>query len=109
MAGGGRFKIKGGIASKGEAVVVDGALLVTGISGGSGGRFQTNYYGERTTVVTSVLLMQEADTRVAIARAVSTGNVAVRYERAAGAPPGDWTLRLFKNGLEVATFVVATT
>ena len=32
MAGGGRFKIKGGIASHGEAVVEDGALLITGIT-----------------------------------------------------------------------------
>ncbi len=32
MAGGGRFKIKGGIASHGEAVVEDGALLITGVT-----------------------------------------------------------------------------
>ncbi len=31
MAGGGRFKSKGGIASHGEAVVEDGALLITGV------------------------------------------------------------------------------
>lgn len=34
MAGGGRFKIKGGIASHGEAVVEDGALLITGVAAG---------------------------------------------------------------------------
>ncbi len=35
MAGGGRVKIKGGIASNREAVVEDGALLVTGITAGA--------------------------------------------------------------------------
>jgi hypothetical protein len=33
MAGGGKIKIKGGIASKNEAVVENGALLVTGLNG----------------------------------------------------------------------------
>ncbi len=35
MAGGGRFRIKGGRASKGEAVVEDGALLITGVGAGA--------------------------------------------------------------------------
>jgi hypothetical protein len=37
MAGGGSLIIKGGIASKGEVEVINGALKVTGISGGGGG------------------------------------------------------------------------
>lgn len=42
MAGGGKIKIKGGIASKNEAVVEDGALLVTGISGAGGIDYSTS-------------------------------------------------------------------
>lgn len=111
MAGGGRVKWKGGRASKGEVVVEDGAVLVTGLSVGSGGRFQWPFYGEDSSGgVTAVELMEE-NTQIGIplARAVSTGNVAVKFRRAAGAAPGDWTLRLFKNGAEVATFAVGTT
>lgn len=37
MAGGGKFKIKGGIASHNEVEVIDGAMLVTGVGGGGGG------------------------------------------------------------------------
>jgi hypothetical protein len=37
MAGGGSLIIKGGTASKGEVEVINGALKVTGISGGGGG------------------------------------------------------------------------
>lgn len=109
MAGGGRFIIKGGIASKGEAVVRDGALLITGIA--AGGRFQLPFYGEDLSAgVTSVELMEEnTEIGIPLARAVSTGRVAVKFKRAAGAAPGDWTLRLFKNGVEVATFAVLTT
>lgn len=107
MAGGGRFKIKGGIASKGEAVVIDGALLVTGVSGG---RFQLPFYGEDLSVgVTTVELMEEnTETGIPLARATSAGLVAVKLEHSGGASPGDWTLRLFKNGVQVATFAVAT-
>lgn len=111
MAGGGRVKIKGGRASKGEVVVEDGAILVTGISGGGAGRFQLPFYGEDLSGgVTDVELMEEnTEIGIPFARAVDAGNVAVKYRRAAGAPPGDWTLRLFKNGVPVATFTVPTT
>ena len=113
MAGGGRFKIKGGLASKREAVVEDGALLITAVGGGGGGagRFQTNFYGEDPGAgVTDVELMEEnTEIGIPLARAVNTGNVAVKFQRNAGAAPGDWTLRLFKNGIEVATFAVSTT
>lgn len=112
MAGGGRVKIKGGIATHGEAVVEDGALLVTGITAGTGAaRFQWNFYGEDVGGgVTAVELMEEnTEIGIPIARAVSTGRVAVKFRRAAGAAPGDWTLRLFKNGVLAATFAVGTT
>ncbi len=114
MAGGGRFKIKGGLASKREAVVEDGALLITAVGGipsGAGGRFEQNFYGQDLGAgVTSVELMEEnTDIGIPVPRAIQTANVAVKYRRNAGAAPGDWTLRLFKNGIEVATFAVSTT
>jgi hypothetical protein len=112
MAGGGRVKIKGGRASKGEVVVEDGAILVTGIAAAAGGRFQLPFYGEDMTAgVTAVELMEEntdADMGIPIARAVSTGNVAVKFRRQGAAVLGDWTLRLFRNGVQVATFAVST-
>ena len=78
---------------------------------GSGPSFQMNFYGQNLSAgVTIVELMEENDQiGIPFARTVSTGNVAVKFRRNAGAPPGDWTLHLFKNGAEVATFTVATT
>ena len=74
-------------------------------------RFQLPFYGEDLSVgATSVELMEEnTEIGIPIARAVSTGRVAVKFKRATGAAPGNWTLRLFKNGVEVATFAVPTT
>lgn len=112
MAGGGKIQIKGGVASKNEAQVVDGALLVTAVGGvGAAARFQMNFYGENAGGgVTEVELMEEnVALGIPLARAVQSGNVAVRFRRDAGAPPGDWTLRLFMNDVEVATFAVTTT
>lgn len=115
MAGGGRIKIKGGIASHGEAVVEDGALLITGVTGGGGtARFQLPFYGQNVlTGITTFGLMGTPTSGhppdIPLARAVSTGRVAVKFQRPAGPPPGNWTLRLFKNGVEVATFAVPTT
>ena len=78
---------------------------------GSGPRFQMNFYGEDlSSGVTAVELMEEnTEIGIPFASTVSTGHVAVKFRRAAGAAPGDWTLRLFKNGAEVATFAVETT
>ena len=78
---------------------------------GSSPRFSMHFYGEDLSAgVTSLELMEENTViGIPIARAVRTGRVAVKYKRDAGAAPGDWTLRLFKNGVEVATFVVLTT
>ena len=78
---------------------------------GSGPSFQINFYGEDLSVgVTAVELMEE-NTHIGIpfATTVSTGNVAAKFRRAAGAAPGNWTLRLFKNGVQAATFSVGTT
>jgi len=78
---------------------------------GSAPSFQMNFYGEDLSAgVTAVELMEEnTDIGIPFARTVSTGNVAVKFRRAAGAAPGNWTLRLLKNGAEVATFTVVTT
>ena len=78
---------------------------------GSSPRFSMNFYGEDLSAgVTDVELMEEnTDIGIPFARAMRTGSVAVKVQRAAGAAPGDWTLRLFKNGVEVATFAVPTT
>lgn len=112
MAGGAKVKIKGGVASKGEALVIDGALLVTDVGGGAGVSARTflNFYGEDSGSPTSIELMEEnTEIGIPLARAVSTGNVAVKFRRDTGAAPGDWTLRLFKNGVLAATFAVGTT
>ena len=114
MAGGGKIQIKGGVASKNEAQVIDGALLVTavgGVPGGGAARFQTNFYGEDAgAAVTEVNLMEEnLVIGIPVARALQAGNVAVIFRRDGGAAPGNWTLRLFRNDVEQATFAVATT
>ena len=78
---------------------------------GSGPSFQMNFYGEDLSAgVTAVELMEE-NTVIGIpfARTVTAGVVVVKFRRDAGAAPGNWTLRLFKNGAEVATFTVPTT
>ncbi len=113
MAGGGRFKIKGGLASKREAVVEDGALLITAVGGipsGAGGRFEMNFYGQDSgSGVTSVELMEEnTEIGIPLARALKTGNVAVKFRHVGLGGIGPWTLRLFKNGALAATFSVAT-
>lgn len=74
-------------------------------------RFQQNFYGEDISAgVTDVELMEEnTEIGIPLARAVKMSKVAVKFQRAVGAAPGDWTLRLFKNGAEVATFAVPTT
>ncbi len=75
-------------------------------------RFLHRFYGEDLNVgATSVDLMgADADlVGIPLPAAVTTRNVAVKIRRDAGAAPGDWTLRLFKNDVEVATFTVETT
>jgi hypothetical protein len=49
MAGGGRVVIKGGRASKGEAIVIDGALAVTGAGGGATGPPQKPWFEGMST------------------------------------------------------------
>ena len=78
---------------------------------GGGGPTTMSFYGEDlTSAVTSVELMEEnTDIGIPMPRAVKTGKVAVKFRRLGGAAPGNWTARLFKNGVEAATFTVATT
>lgn len=86
-------------------------VLVESVTRYAPKRFQQNFYGEDNGAgVTSVNLMG-ANTVVGIPvpTAIKTRNVAVRFRRSAGTAPGDWTLRLFKNGSQVATFSVGTT
>lgn len=72
-------------------------------------RFQQNFYGEDAGIgVTSVNLMGANDELgIPFPTPVITRNVAVAIRRDAD-PGGPWTARLFKNGVEVATFSVAT-
>lgn len=120
MAGGAEIKIKGGIASKGEAIVEDGAVLVT-LDGASVGAFQRDFYGEDAGgAVTSINLHEENDDGLGVVVAKRTGSitaraVAVVFRRTHVPPgPGAWTLRLLKfNTLtevfdSVATFSVPT-
>lgn len=74
-------------------------------------RFQTPFYGENLSVAVTDVEVMGGNTEIGtpIARAVKTGRVSVKFRRAQGAAPGNWTLRLFKNGVQVATFAVATT
>ena len=73
--------------------------------------FQQSFYGEDAGVgVTSVELMEEnTEIGIPFVRAARVGRVVVKFRRDLGADPGDWTLRLFRNGIEVATFTVPTT
>lgn len=82
-----------------------------GSGGGGGGPSQVSFYGEDLdTGVTSVELMEEnTEIGIPVTRAISAGTVAVKFRRSAGTAPGNWTLRLYKNGVQVATFTVATT
>lgn len=59
--------------------------------------------------ITSVDLMDGSDIGVPITRSLKTVNVAVNIEYLDTSSPTAWTARLFKNGVEVATFAVATT
>lgn len=77
----------------------------------TGHRFSVPFYGENlANGVTSVEVM-DGNTELGIptARAASLGRVSVKFRRANGPAPGDWTLRLLKNGVQVATFAVGTT
>jgi hypothetical protein len=77
----------------------------------TGHRFRVPFYGENlANGVTSVEVMDgNTELGIPIARGCHTSRVAVKFRRASGAAPGDWTLRLLKNGVQVATFAVGTT
>lgn len=110
MAGGSQIKIKGGIASKGEATVEDGALLVTGLAAGG---FQLNFYGEDAGAgVTSINLHGINDDLVGVVLAddAIADKVAVTFRRTHIPPgPGPWTLRLLKFNTVTEVFDTAAT
>lgn len=87
--------------------VWDGSEWVTiGAVNRSIGQF---YGADNSLGVTSVEVMGDnVDMGVPVTRASQAANVAVRFRRK-GIVSSDWTLRLFKNGTEVATFAVDTT
>ncbi len=112
MAGGGRVIVKGGVAEFREAEVIDGALVVTAIGGlpGGGGSFQWNFFGEDNRDLVEEIDLHGTNDVVPIAKAIQTGAVAVRFRHRGFTPPvaGPWTLRLLRNGVQVATFTVNT-
>ena len=74
--------------------------------------FSENQYGENLAVgVTSVNLKarDSDDLGTPFPVGVKTRNVVVRIRHNTAAAVGDWTLRLFKNDVEVATFAVGMT
>ena len=96
-----------------ENVLEDQVETAQSTADSSLGAYQNSYYGEDLSgSVTNIQLMGANDSPlvgVPFTRAVTASNVAVNYTRLAGAAPGDWTLHVFKNDVEVATFTVPTT
>ena len=116
MAGGGRFKIKGGVASKREAVVEDGALLVTAVGVVPGGLgfldVQRQWGSSNASGITNLILTGVTTSQFSepITRRMKTARVAVRIRRdTTPVPAGDWTLTLFRNNAPEATFTVTMT
>lgn len=75
------------------------------------GGYQSNYYGQDLgTGVTSIHLMgNNLIIGTPFAKPVTISAISVKFSRASGSPPGNWTLRIQRNGTEVATFSVPTT
>lgn len=75
------------------------------------GGYQSTYYGQDLGVgVTSITLMGDnLIIGTPFANPVTISAISVKFSRASGSPPGDWTLRIQRNGTEVATFSVPTT
>ncbi len=82
-----------------------------GSTGSGAARYVLNFFGESTGVglVTSVNLMgaNTDGVDIPLTRGLKTAVVAVTVRRVGSAGLGDWTLRLFKNDVEVATFAVS--
>lgn len=119
MAGGGRFKIKGGVASFGEAVVQDGAVLVTvdGAVPGSGNGFIEHSFlqsADGSTTEIDVMQGSPIGPGLAILREVEANSVGVSILHNDSPDGGTWTLRLLRKAApatsfsEVATFTFDT-
>lgn len=115
MAGGGRFKIKGGIASKGEAEVIDGAILVTvdgGLPSVPESAVEHSFKGSESGAATSVDLMQEGTELglgLPILKDVDAGAVGVSVIHDASPDSGSWTLRLWRRTPPATTFTQVAT
>lgn len=113
MAGGGRFIIKGGIASKGEAVVRDGAMLVTGPEKVYHHTFESFNLSPVVTALSMFMGRQTIDItspQPGFPRAGRATDVHVRWAFLANntGPPLDWTLHFRRNqdAFDSATFTV---
>lgn len=114
MAGGGKIQIKGGLASKGEAVVIDGAILVTaaGVLGGAGVIEHSFFASVVAAGVTDIDVM-DADPigpALPILRSLTIEDIGVSFLHDAAPEGGTWTLRVQRRlagtntYIEVATF-----
>lgn len=75
------------------------------------GGYQSSFYGQNLgSSVTSIELMGD-NTVIGnpFAKTVTISGISVKFSRASGTPPGNWTLRIQRNGTEIATFAVPTT
>lgn len=115
MAGGGKIQIKGGVASKREAEVIDGALLVTAVGGGVGGAavIEHEFFAEDASLGVTSLDIMDADPigpALPILRDCTAEDIGVSFLHDAAPEGGTWTLRLQRRlagsnvYIEVATF-----
>jgi len=117
MAGGGKIQIKGGIASKREAVVIDGALLVTAVGGvGGAGVIEHSFFASVDALGVTEIDLMDADPigpALPILRAVTVEDIGVSFLHDAAPEGGTWTVRVQRRASgsdifsEEATFVFA--
>ncbi len=83
-------------------------MTLTKAYGPEGIQSQINFYAEDSgSGVTSVNLMGlNSDLEIMMVQRTKLSDVAVKFR--SFSPSGPWTLRLFKNNSEVATFSVET-
>ncbi len=120
MAGGGQFRIKGGRAVKGQAIVdADGNLLVALAPGSlvAGGGFIEHSFRRTGAGSTTELDVMDGDPigpGLTVLRTVEANLVGVSVLHDASPDGGTWTLRLFRKAApattfsEVATFIFDT-
>lgn len=117
MAGGGQFRIKGGRAVKGQAIVdADGNLLVSLASGSAVGFIEHSFRqaGAGATIELDVMDGSPDGPGLTVLRTVQANRVGVSVIHDASPDGGTWTLRLLRKVppaaafVEVATFVFDT-